>query len=47
MPFEPDVFGNASSPRWSNASFSSSATCAHSTFVAGGPGSRSKAIIVG
>ena len=47
MPFEPDSFGNASIPRCSNARRSSSATCAHSTFVAGGPGSRSKAIIVG
>ena len=47
MPFEPDVFGNASSPRCSNAARSSSATCAHSTIVAGGPGSRSNAIIVG
>ena len=35
MPFEPDVFGNASSPKWSNASRSRNATSAHSTTVAG------------
>ena len=47
MPFEPEVFANAVSPRWSKASRSESATSAHSTIVAGAPGSRSKAIIVG
>src|SRR3954471_11194539 len=47
MPFDPEVFGNASSPRCSNASRSCRATSAHSTIVAGGPGSRSKATIVG
>ena len=47
MPLEPEVFGNASRPRCSNASRSRSATSAHSTIVAGGPGSRSKATIVG
>ncbi len=47
MPLEPEVFGNAASPKWSKASRSRHATSAHSTIVAGGPGSRSKAIIVG
>ena len=47
MPFEPDVFGNASRSQKSNARRSSSATRAHSTIVAGGPGSRSNATIVG
>ena len=47
MPFEPDVFGNACEAEKSNARRSSSATRAHSTIVAGGPGSRSNAIIVG
>jgi len=47
MPFDPDVFGKASRPKWSNASRSATATSAHSTIVAGGPGSRSKASMVG
>jgi hypothetical protein len=47
MPFDPDVFGNATRPKWSNASRSRQATSAHSTIVAGGPGSRSNASTVG
>ena len=47
MPFEPDVFGNASIPMCAKIARSSSATSAHSTIVAGAPGSRSNASTVG
>src|SRR3954454_23454443 len=47
MPFEPEVFGNDSRPKWANMSRSRTATEQHSTMSAGGPGSRSKAKTVG
>ena len=47
MPFEPLVLGKLCSSQVSNSSRSSSATSAHSTIVAGGPGSRSNASVVG
>ena len=47
MPFEPEVLAKHSRPRPSNMPRSSSATRQHSTTVAGGPGSRSKATSVG
>src|SRR6266567_9206110 len=47
MPFEPLVLGKLSSFRSLKTSRSQSATWEHWTIVAGAPGSRSNAIIVG
>ncbi len=47
IPFEPEVLGKLSTPKWPNMSRSRSATRQQSTTSAGGPGSRSKASTVG
>src|SRR5208337_799198 len=46
-PFEPEVFGKLCSPKWLKISRTQSPTWAHCTMFAGGPGSRSKTIMVG
>src|SRR5258706_10893650 len=47
MPFDPEVFGKLCNPKWSKIARTHIATCAHCTIFAGGPGSRSKTIMVG
>src|SRR5690242_16223609 len=47
MPFEPEVFGNDSRPKWPKRSRNRTATSQHSTMSVPSPGSRSKAKTVG
>src|SRR5208337_3285433 len=46
-PFEPEVFGKLCSPKWLKIWRTQRPTWAHCTMFAGGPGSRSKTIMVG